>query len=141
MVDMLSLDLVDNNLFTNSISLYVGYSKDVIRASGGTKKLNEYTNSSKKLVKYFLEYFDATVKRGYPIRKINIGFNNLSEDTGFTLDIMGESEEEKREKDLQRTVIAIKKKFGKNAILKGTSLEEKATGQMRNKLIGGHNGE
>ena len=133
MVDMLSLDLVDNNLFTNSISLYVGYSKDVIRPSGGTKKLSEYTNSSKKLVQYFLDYFDSTVKKGYPIRKINIGFNNLSENTGFTIDIMGESEE--------KTVIAIKKKFGKNAILKGTSLEEKATGQMRNKLIGGHNGE
>jgi DNA polymerase V len=141
MVDMLSLDLVDNNLFTNSISLYVGYSKDVIRPSGGTKKLSEYTNSSKKLVQYFLDYFDSTVKKGYPIRKINIGFNNLSENTGFTIDIMGESEEERREKDLQKTVIAIKKKFGKNAILKGTSLEEKATGQMRNKLIGGHNGE
>ncbi len=141
MVDMLSLDLVDNNLFTNSISLYVGYSKDVIRSSGGTKKLSEYTNSSKKLVQYFLDYFDSTVKKGYPIRKINIGFNNLSENTGFTIDIMGESEEERREKDLQKTVIAIKKKFGKNAILKGTSLEEKATGQMRNKLIGGHNGE
>jgi DNA polymerase V len=140
MVDMLSLDLVDNNLFTNSISLYVGYSKDVIRPSGGTKKLSEYTNSSKKLVQYFLDYFDSTVKKGYPIRKINIGFNNLSENTGFTIDIMGESEEERREKDLQKTVIAIKKKFGKNAILKGTSLEEKATGQMRNKLIGGHNG-
>ena len=141
MVDMLSLDLVDNNLFTNSISLYVGYSKDVIRPSGGTKKLSEYTNSSKKLVQYFLDYFDSTVKKGYPIRKINIGFNNLSENTGFTIDRMGESEEERREKDLQKTVIAIKKKFGKNAILKGTSLEEKATGQMRNKLIGGHNGE
>lgn len=141
MVDMLSLDLVDNNLFTNSISLYVGYSKDVIRPSGGTKRLSEYTNSSKKLVQYFLDYFDSTVKKGYPIRKINIGFNNLSENTGFTIDIMGESEEERREKDLQKTVIAIKKKFGKNAILKGTSLEEKATGQMRNKLIGGHNGE
>ena len=141
MVDMLSLDLVDNNLFTNSISLYVGYSKDVIRPSGGTKKLSEYTNSSKKLVQYFLDYFDSTVKKGYPIRKINIGFNNLSENTGFTIDIMGESEAERREKDLQKTVIAIKKKFGKNAILKGTSLEEKATGQMRNKLIGGHNGE
>ena len=99
MVDMLSLDLVDNNLFTNSISLYVGYSKDVIRPSGGTKKLSEYTNSSKKLVQYFLDYFDSTVKKGYPIRKINIGFNNLSENTGFTIDIMGESEEERREKD------------------------------------------
>ena len=141
MVDMLCLDLVDNNLFTSSISLYVGYSKDVIKPAGGTKRLGEYTNSSKKLTKIFLDYYDATVKRGYPIRKINIGFGDLSDDIGLTIDIMGESEEERREHSLQKTVIAIKKKYGKNAILKGTSLEEKATGQIRNKLIGGHNGE
>ena len=36
--------------------------------------------------------------------------------------------------------LGIKKKFGKNAILKGTSLEERSTAKMRNKLIGGHNG-
>ena len=141
MVDMLSLDLVDKNLRTASISLKVGYSKDEIKPAGGTKKLGEYTNSSKKLVNYFTEYYKKTVKRGYPIRKLNIGFNNLTDDTYLTIDIMGESDDEKKEHELQKTVIAIKKKFGKNAILKGTSLEEKATGQMRNKLIGGHNGE
>ncbi|MBQ8393779.1 MAG: DNA repair protein [Clostridia bacterium] len=141
MVDMLSLDLVDNNLVTDSISLYVGYSKDAIKPAGGTKKLGECTNSSKKLVKYFLDYYDSTVKQGYPIRKINIGFNNLTDEYGLTIDIMGESEDERREHSLQKTVIAIKKKYGKNAILKGTSLEKKATGKMRNKLIGGHNGE
>jgi len=138
---MLSLDLVDKNLLTDSISLSIGYSKDVIKPAGGAKRLGEYTNSSKKLVKYFLEYFDSTVKRGYPIRKINIGFNNLTDGDGLTIDIMGESDEEVKEHTLQKTVIAIKKKYGKNAILKGTSLEEKATGQIRNKLIGGHNGE
>ena len=141
MVDMLSLDLVDKNLLTDSISLTVGYSKDEIKPAGGTKKLGEYTNSSKKLVNYFTEYYKKTVKRGYPIRKLNIGFNNLRDDTYLTIDIMGESDEEKKEHELQKTVIAIKKKYGKNAILKGTSLEEKATGQIRNKLIGGHNGE
>ena len=141
MVDMLSLDLVDKNLLTDSISLSVGYSKDEIKPAGGTKKLGEYTNSSKKLVNYFTEYYKKTVKRGYPIRKLNIGFNNLTDDTYLTIDIMGESDEEKKEHELQKTVIAIKKKYGKNAILKGTSLEEKATGQIRNKLIGGHNGE
>ena len=141
MVDMLSLDLVDKGLLTDSISLTVGYSKDVISPAGGTKKLGEYTNSAKKLVNYFTEYYKKTVKRGYPIRKLNIGFNNLTDNTYLTVDIMGESDEEKKEHELQKTVIAIKKKFGKNAILKGTSLEEKATGQMRNKLIGGHNGE
>ncbi len=141
MVDMLSLDLVDKNLLTGSISLMVGYSKDEIKPAGGTKRLGEYTNSSKKLVNYFTDYYKKTVKRGYPIRRLNIGFNNLIEDNYLTIDIMGENEDEKKEHDLQKTVIAIKKKYGKNAILRATSLEEKATGQIRNKLIGGHNGE
>ena len=138
MVDMLCLDLVDNNLLTSSISLYVGYSKDVIKPAGGTKRLGEYTNSSKKLTKIFLDYYDATVKRGYPIRKINIGFGDLSDDIGLTIDIMGESEEERREHSLQKTVIAIKNKYGKNAILKGMNLEEGATAKDRNAQIGGH---
>ena len=133
-------EMMRRKVIANDVGIYVGYSKDVISPAGGTKKLGEYTNSTKKLINYFLEYFDAKVKRGYPIRKINIGFNNLTEDYGMTIDIMGESDDEKKEHSLQKTVIAIKKKYGKNAILKGTSLEEKATGQMRNKLIGGHNG-
>ncbi len=141
MVDMLCLDLVEKNLLTNSISLTVGYSKDVIQPAGGTKRLNEYTNSSRKLTDYFVKFFESSVKKGYPIRKLNIGFNDLIDDSCLTLDIMGEAEEDRREHELQKTVIAIKKKYGKNAILKGTSLEEKATGQIRNKLIGGHNGE
>ena len=141
MVDTLCLDLVDKDLLTDSISLMVGYSKDVLQPAGGTKKLNEYTNSSKKLTDAFVEYFKRIVKRGYPIRKINIGFNNLTDGTYLTLDIMGDTEEERKEHDLQKTVIAIKKKYGKNAILKGMSLEEKATAQIRNKLVGGHNGE
>ncbi|MBQ9704126.1 MAG: DNA repair protein, partial [Clostridia bacterium] len=112
MVDMLSLDLVDKNLLTGSISLMVGYSKDEIKPAGGTKRLGEYTNSSKKLVNYFTDYYKKTVKRGYPIRRLNIGFNNLIEDNYLTIDIMGENEDEKKEHDLQKTVIAIKKKYG-----------------------------
>ena len=44
-----------------------------------------------------------------------------------------------REKKVQRTVLDIKKKFGKNAILKGMNLEEGATTMERNHQIGGHN--
>ena len=43
-----------------------------------------------------------------------------------------------REKKVQRTVIDIKKKYGKNAILKGMNLQEGATGRDRNRQIGGH---
>ena len=42
---------------------------------------------------------------------------------------------------MQKAILNIKRKYGKNAILKGMNLEEKATTKKRNKLIGGHNGE
>ena len=43
-----------------------------------------------------------------------------------------------REKELQKTVVGLKKRFGKNAVLKGMNLEEGATSIDRNKQIGGH---
>ena len=46
--------------------------------------------------------------------------------------------ERSREKKVQKTILEIKGKFGKNAILKGANLEEGATAQSRNKQIGGH---
>lgn len=140
MVEMLTLELVEKHLVTDSISLCVGYSKDVLKPAGGTMKLGEATNSQKKLEKYFVAYFERVVKRGYPIRRINVGLNHLTDECYATYDLFTDTEAEKREHDLQVTVLDIKKRFGKNAILKGRSLEEKATARIRNKLIGGHNG-
>lgn len=140
MVEMLTLELVEKHLVTDSISLSVGYSKDVLKPAGGTMKLGEATNSQKKLEKHFVAYFERVVKRGYPIRRINVGLNHLTDESYATYDLFTDTEAEKREHDLQVTVLDIKKRFGKNAILKGRSLEEKATARIRNKLIGGHNG-
>ena len=53
----------------------------------------------------------------------------------------GHFDKDSKEKRIQETIIEIKKRYGKNAILKGMNLEEKATTRKRNKLIGGHNGE
>lgn len=140
MVEMLTLELVEKHLVTDSISLSVGYSKDVLKPAGGTMKLGEATNSQKKLEKHFVAYFERVVKRGYPIRRINVGLNHLTDESYATYDLFTDTEAEKREHDLQVTVLDIKKRFGKNAILKGRSLEKKATARIRNTLIGGHNG-
>ena len=75
------------------------------------------------------------------IRKINISFNNVKEDSYKTIDLFTNIEEDKKEEAIQEAILSIKKKFGKNAILKGMNLEEKATTMKRNTLIGGHNGE
>ncbi len=138
MVDLLVLELVERNLVTGSISLSVGYSKDVIPPSGGTERLPETTNSHRKLDAYFTAFFEKKVSRLHPIRRINIGVNELVDECYATYDLFTDLEAEKRERDLQHTVLDIKKKFGKNSILKGMSLEEKATARERNRMIGGH---
>ena len=139
MVDLISLELVEKGLCTNLISLGVGYSKDIIKRKHVSVKLKEYTNSKKKLMEYFIELFERNVSKEFMIRRISIGLGNLKEETYITLNLFDNIEEEQKEKELQKTIIAIKSKYGKNSILKGMNLEDKATTIKRNKLIGGHN--
>ena len=56
-------------------------------------------------------------------------------------DLLENSEELEKEKKALKAIIDIKNKFGKSTILRGMSLDEKATMRKRNKLIGGHNAE
>ena len=58
-----------------------------------------------------------------------------------TIDLFTNEEEDQKERAVQDAILLIKKKYGKNSILKGMNLEEKATAKRRNTLIGGHNGE
>lgn len=141
MVDLLCLELVDKNLVTNSISLGIGYSKNAAKSTGGTIKIGEYTNSLKKLTERFLDYYDSTTLRNMPIRKLNIGFNNLVLEEYINLDFFSEYVMDEKERKKQKAIIEIKKKYGKNAILKGMSYKDKATAKIRNTLVGGHNGD
>ena len=64
---------------------------------------------------------------------------NVKEDIYKTFSLFDGVIENDKEESLQKTILNIKKKYGKNSILKGMNLEEKATTVKRNKLIGGHN--
>ena len=74
------------------------------------------------------------------IRKLGLSFGHVVDESYKTYDLFEEEEEEKEHRS-QLAIIEIKERFGKNAILRGMNLEEKATTPKRNKLIGGHNGE
>lgn len=141
MVELNVLELVDKNLVTNNISLVVGYSKDVIKATGGSKKLDGYTNSYKTLNEEFIKLYEKTTNYHHLIRKLSISFNNVKDESYKTIDLFTDYLEDQKERAVQDTILSIKKRYGKNAILKGMNLEEKATAKRRNTLIGGHNGE
>ena len=139
MVDLISLELIEKGLCTNHISLYVGYSKDIIKASSTSVKLKEYTNSRRKLIEYFKDLFERSVNREHFIRRINIGLGNLKDESFVSFTLFDNEEENEKEKNLQKTLLNIKARYGKNSILKAMNLDSKATTIKRNKLIGGHN--
>lgn len=141
MVELNVLELVDKHLVTNSIYLHVGYSKDVIKPVGASMKLDEYTSSYAKLNEYFITLFKKNVDKNHLIRRIGIGFGNVVDESYATYNLFTDIEKEQKERKVQEAIIQIKKKFGKNSILKAMNMQEKATTRKRNKLIGGHNGE
>ncbi|MEG0503051.1 MAG: DNA repair protein [Raoultibacter sp.] len=160
MVDQLVLDLTEKHLVAASISLYVGYAKEKedpdeeyfdgghgrrpVRGrrdsshTGGTRKQSDRTNLYSKLMPRFINFFEATTRTDKPIRRINVGFGGVLPEEFATVDLFMDEAAEAEEKSLQKTMLAVKDKFGKNALLRGVSLTEKATARERNEQIGGH---
>lgn len=139
MVDTLTLELRSRHLTTNSISMSIGYSKGEGPSSGGTRKLSERTDSYQELSREFERFFHQAVRRGVPIRRISIGANHVEEASFRQLHLFSDMEKKEKEQHLQDAVLSIKQRFGKNAVVRGMSLYEKATARKRNTLIGGHN--
>ena len=139
MAEGLILELVDRDLTCDSVSLYIGYSKDVRKSTGATRKLSGRTNSAKLITEKLIDLYYETTDKEAPIRRINIGFNDLSDEREFALDLFGEEEREEKEESVAKAVIGIKKEFGKNALMKALSYKEKATGKARTRMVGGHN--
>lgn len=103
-----------------------------------SRKLPHPTNSFKQLVAAFLALFDETVNEDRAVRRISIGFSDLMPEGLSTPSLFADAEGEEAERKVQDAVLAVKERFGKNALLKGTSLKDKATARERNAQIGGH---
>ena len=141
MVELISLRLIKENKISNVIQLYVGYSKDIIGASGGARHLENYTSNYSELLKAFLNLYDETTNRNVGIRRIGVSLGNVIEDNNEQLSLFSNQEKLDKEKELELTINNLKDTMGKNIILRGTNFLEGATARERNKMIGGHNGE
>ena len=130
------------------------YGRPVPKHAHGTANLGSHSSSSKEIINAVISLYDRIVNRDLLIRRLNISTNHIiaesnrqeAADNGpAQLDlftdydaILKEKENKKKERRIQEALIKIKKRFGKNAILKGTSYAEGATARERNKQIGGH---
>lgn len=139
MIELKSAELLDENLSTDTIGLYIGYSNNIIKATGGMHKLEVRTNNYNNLLKSFLEFYEKTTNREVPIRRIGISFLNVREVGTRQLSLFVNEEKTEKEKDLQIAINEIRKKLGSNSILRGINLLDGATTKERNTMIGGHN--
>ena len=107
----------------------------------GTIRMSETTNLYSIIGKYAETLFDKIYKdKSRPVRKIGYDFAGLVSENGEQYDFFTDLNKVEKEKNLVRSVLNLKEKFGKNAVLKGLDLKEDATQRERNKMIGGHNG-
>lgn len=105
---------------------------------GGQRKLPGRTNSRRKLWTAFDALLHETVDPARAIRRVNIGFGDLMPEEFADLDLFTDVAAEEEEHRLAETVNAVKGRYGKNALLRGTSFRSGATGRERNEQVGGH---
>lgn len=132
------------------------YGRCVPRHAHGTANLGRYTSSTKLIMEEVLVLYDRITDPSLLVRRVTLGANHVLDESLSQRDgnfeqidlfcdcdtLRKQREQEKfmleRERRRQQVILDIKKKYGKNAILKGTSLEEGATARDRNRQIGGH---
>ena len=128
------------------------YGREIPKHAGSRINLGKHTCSTKLITAKTLELFERIVDKNLLTRRLTISANNLltekeaKESDGaeqLTLfdmaeDIEKKDADEEREKRMQKAILDIKNRFGPNAVMKGTSYQEAATGIERNESIGGH---
>ena len=94
---------------------------------------------SSQIMAAVMELFERITDKHLTVRRVMINANRIFPDTGIVqMDLFTDTAKLEKEKRLQEVMLAIRKKYDKNAILKGVSLEEGATMRERNNQIGGH---
>lgn len=132
------------------------YGRKIPKHAHGTANLARYTSSSKQIMEAVTALFDRIIDKDLLARRVNLTAANVLDEAAVEreesceqLDFFSTSQAEQKEKEReevelarerrrQEAMLAIKKKFGKNAILKGMDLQEDATAMDRNGRIGGH---
>ena len=171
MAELLALDLVDKKVTTNQIILTLnydtenikkgyegeitvdGYGRKIPKHAHGTSNINRLTSSSKLVVNAAIDVFYRIADRSLSVRKVSICANHITDENKTESDnvqldlftdyskIKAEEDALKKERSLQDAMLRIQKRYGKNAILKGTNLQDCATTVERNNQVGGHKAE
>lgn len=133
--------LANDHLATSLLHIYLSYGDEYKIGAKGTIRMSETTNLYSIIGKYAEDLYDKIYKdRERPVRRISFDFSDLVSESAEQYDFFTDINKVEKEKNLVFSVLSLKEKYGKNAVLKGLDLQEDATQKERNKMVGGHNG-
>lgn len=138
MIDNLCARLRNSNKECLIFGLGITYSKNTPGGFYHNIKLDSPTDKNNELIKYANIIFDKFYE-GMPIRKVTVCVGSLKDKTGTQLNLFENYETIKKDDEINLTIDKIKQKYGKNSVLKASSLLEDSTIKERNKKVGGHN--
>ena len=162
MTDQLVLDLVAKKLVTDQMVLTVGYDienldngsrgyqgevvrdfygRSVPKPAHGSINLGSHNSSTQQITDAVMQLFDRIVDRRLLVRRMYVVANHTIDEEKAALEsasLFADTQTDEKERRRQEAIIAIKNKFGKNAILKGMNFDEGATAKERNAQVGGH---
>ena len=139
MVDALCLDMIDQSTVARSFTITIGYSYEAeMKPAAGTVSLPAAANSYRTIIPYIIGLYERIVQKDKPIRRLDISCNGLVQDQYEQYDLFTDYTAVERDRKLQRAVLDIKRRYGKNAVVRGMDLQEAGTAMERNRQIGGH---
>ena len=133
-------EMIKKHVCATNVGIQVRYSKDVMPSTGGTRKMGETTSVFSIIREYVKKLYAETTYKDVPIRGLGV-FLTVVPEGQENYDLFTDYDATQKEKKGEMVAVQIKEKYGKNAILRAVDLKEEATQQIRNKLVGGHNGE
>ena len=131
-------ELMKRKVITSKVGIFVGYAHDEIPPTKGGTRLGVTTSLASYLVEATLHLFDATTDRNTKIRRLGIAFEDVCDEGCEGYNLFTDYAAIEREHAAQQTVLDIRQRFGKNAVLRGINYKKEGTQRERNGFIGGH---
>jgi len=138
MSSLLSRRLRENKKTCGLVGFGLSYSRTIGNGFYHSRKLNEYTDNEQKIYEVCISIFNSFVDN-LPIRKISISLGKIEKNDFIQLNLFEENKNIEEEHKIITTIDEITKKFGKNSLLKASSLMNYSTIKKRNNTLGGHN--
>lgn len=131
-------ELMRRRVISCKLWLGVGYSSQMHEMTHGTVRLPAATNLLSGVEAYALELYDSLALPELSVRRLAISFADVCDEGCAGYDFFTDWEKVEKEKAKEQAVLELMGRFGKNAVLRGTSLRKEATQHERNEMIGGH---